>query len=77
MPTILFKEDDRAIFTASSRASQAADYLRAFSNVEDLSCPATKPSIVRETYCGNSWRMPKSSQSQLETPPVAKLLRSV
>jgi antirestriction protein ArdC len=33
----LLKEDDRAIFTASSRASQAADYLRAFSNVEDLS----------------------------------------
>ncbi len=27
----LLKEDDRAIFTAASRASQAADYLRAFS----------------------------------------------
>jgi Zincin-like metallopeptidase len=32
----LLKDDDRAIFTASSRASQAADYLRAFSGVEDL-----------------------------------------
>ena len=32
----LLKEDDRAIFTASSKASQAADYLRAFSEtVED------------------------------------------
>jgi len=32
----LLKEDHRAIFTASSRASQAADYLRAFSEtVED------------------------------------------
>jgi antirestriction protein ArdC len=27
----LLKEDDRAIFTAASRASQAANYLRAFS----------------------------------------------
>jgi antirestriction protein ArdC len=27
----LLKEDDRAIFTAASKASQAADYLRAFS----------------------------------------------
>ena len=27
----LLKDDDRAIFTASSRASQAADYLRTFS----------------------------------------------
>jgi antirestriction protein ArdC len=33
----LLKDDDRAIFTASSRASQAADYLRAFSGAEDLS----------------------------------------
>jgi antirestriction protein ArdC len=32
----LLREDDRAIFTASSKASQAADYLRAFSEtVED------------------------------------------
>jgi antirestriction protein ArdC len=29
----LLKEDDRAIFTAASRASQAADYLRSFSEV--------------------------------------------
>jgi antirestriction protein ArdC len=27
----LLKKDDRAIFTASSRASQAAEYLRGFS----------------------------------------------
>ena len=27
----LLKEDNRAIFTAASRASQAADYLRTFS----------------------------------------------
>jgi antirestriction protein ArdC len=31
----LLKEDDRAIFTAASKASQAADFLRAFS--EDTS----------------------------------------
>ena len=30
----LLKDDDRAIFTASSRASQAADYLRAFSETQ-------------------------------------------
>lgn len=29
----LLKEDDRAIFTAASKASQAADYLRSFSEV--------------------------------------------
>lgn len=32
----LLKEDDRAIFTASSKASQAADYLRSFSEAEAL-----------------------------------------
>ena len=31
----LLKEDDRAIFTAASKASQAADFLRAFSQGED------------------------------------------
>jgi antirestriction protein ArdC len=31
----LLKEDDRAVFTASSKASQAADYLRAFSEPEE------------------------------------------
>jgi antirestriction protein ArdC len=31
----LLKEDNRAIFTASSKASQAADYLRAFSEPEE------------------------------------------
>ncbi len=30
----LLKEDDRAIFTAASKASQAADFLRAFSEGE-------------------------------------------
>jgi antirestriction protein ArdC len=29
----LLKEDDRAIFTAASKASQAAEYLRMFSEV--------------------------------------------
>ena len=31
----LLKEDERAIFTASSKASQAADYLRAFSETKE------------------------------------------
>lgn len=31
----LLKEDDRAIFTASSKASQAADYLRSFSEAQE------------------------------------------
>jgi antirestriction protein ArdC len=34
----LLKDDDRAIFTASSKASQAADYLRSFS--ETVADPA-------------------------------------
>lgn len=32
----LLKEDDKAIFTASSKASQAADFLRSFSEPEEL-----------------------------------------
>jgi antirestriction protein ArdC len=32
----LLKGDNRAIFTAASRASQAADYLRAFSETEEM-----------------------------------------
>jgi antirestriction protein ArdC len=31
----LLKEDNRAIFTAASKASQAADYLRSFSEKSD------------------------------------------
>ena len=31
----LLKRDDRAIFTASSKASQAADYLRSFSEAQE------------------------------------------
>ena len=31
----LLKEDNRAIFTAASKASQAADYLRAFSEPKE------------------------------------------
>jgi antirestriction protein ArdC len=34
----LLKDDNRAIFTASSKASQAADYLRSFS--ETVADPA-------------------------------------
>jgi antirestriction protein ArdC len=37
----LLKEDDRAIFTAASKASQAADFLRAFS--EDTSAEENEP----------------------------------
>ena len=36
----LLKEDDRAIFTAASKASQAADFLRAFS--DDTSAEETE-----------------------------------
>lgn len=35
----LLKDDNRAIFTAASRASQAADYLRAFSETGDAEQP--------------------------------------
>jgi antirestriction protein ArdC len=35
----LLKEDDRAIFTASSKASRAADYLRSFSEQIEQNCP--------------------------------------
>ena len=34
----LLREDPRAIFTASAKASQAADFLRAFSEKEAVSC---------------------------------------
>jgi antirestriction protein ArdC len=35
----LLKEDDRAIFTAASQASKAADYLRSFSEVLQEKAP--------------------------------------
>ena len=35
----LLKEDDRAIFTAASQASKAADYLRSFSEVLQEEAP--------------------------------------
>ena len=38
----LLKEDDRAIFTAASKASQAADFLRKFSET----APAEEPELV-------------------------------
>jgi antirestriction protein ArdC len=38
----LLKEDERAIFTAASKASQAADFLRQFSET----APAEEPELV-------------------------------
>jgi antirestriction protein ArdC len=42
----LLKEDNRAVFTASSKASQAADFLRAFSESVPDPCPYRKPKMA-------------------------------
>src|SRR5207244_3851465 len=48
----LLKVDDRAIFTASSRASQAADYLRAFSESIEEDEPCATSQSMASRFCG-------------------------